>query len=200
MRPSPSTAEPASLGRANPADVARAEAKIAASERRKALLGRLDAVLKGEGRARDSAEALAFAALSAVRGQHANAVRFYAEAFAADPTLADNPKAVHRYKAACSAARAGCGMDRDAPASDEATRATLRGQSLKWLTADLALLGASSTRARDDARKTLANWKSDPDLAGVREADALARLPEAERKDWQAFWSEVDTLLAIAKP
>ena len=44
--------------------------------------------------------------------------------------------------------------------------------------------------------KTLGHWKADADLAGVRDADALAKLPEAERAEWQALWDEVDALLA----
>jgi hypothetical protein len=34
----------------------------------------------------------------------------------------------------------------------------------------------------------------DDDLAGVRGADALARLPEAERREWQKLWEEVEAL------
>jgi hypothetical protein len=41
-------------------------------------------------------------------------------------------------------------------------------------------------------------WKSDTDLAGIRDPEPLARLPEAERKEWQAFWAEVDGLIVKA--
>ena len=44
------------------------------------------------------------------------------------------------------------------------------------------------------ASKTLAHWKADGDLAGVRDADALANLPGAERKQWQALWADVESL------
>ena len=44
-------------------------------------------------------------------------------------------------------------------------------------------------------------WKADADLAGVRDADALAKLPEPERAEWITLWDEVDALLAkVAKP
>ena len=33
------------------------------------------------------------------------------------------------------------------------------------------------------------------DLAGVREAEALAVLPEAEQAAWKALWAEVDELI-----
>jgi hypothetical protein len=34
----------------------------------------------------------------------------------------------------------------------------------------------------------------------VREPDALAKLTQGERKDWQAFWAEVDRVLKKANP
>ena len=49
--------------------------------------------------------------------------------------------------------------------------------------------------------KALHHWKADADLAGVRDADGLAKLPEAERTEWIKLWGEVDALLAkAAKP
>jgi hypothetical protein len=41
----------------------------------------------------------------------------------------------------------------------------------------------------------VAHWQDDPDLAGVRDNEALARLPGEERKDWEQVWSDVDSLL-----
>jgi hypothetical protein len=38
------------------------------------------------------------------------------------------------------------------------------------------------------------HWLDDSDLAGVRGADALARLPEAERPEWQKLWEEVEAM------
>lgn len=49
--------------------------------------------------------------------------------------------------------------------------------------------------------KTLAHWKGDADLSGVRDETPLSLLPEAERKEWQALWAEVGGLLArVRKP
>jgi hypothetical protein len=42
-------------------------------------------------------------------------------------------------------------------------------------------------------------WLTDPDLAGVRGPEALARLPEAERQPWQKLWDEVIDLLNQAQ-
>jgi hypothetical protein len=41
--------------------------------------------------------------------------------------------------------------------------------------------------------------KAKPDLALIRDADALAKLPEPERTDWTARWAEVDVLLEEAR-
>jgi hypothetical protein len=45
----------------------------------------------------------------------------------------------------------------------------------------------------------LDHWKRDNDLAGIREPEALAKLPEAEQKEWQALWAEVKALLKRAQ-
>ena len=41
---------------------------------------------------------------------------------------------------------------------------------------------------------------SDPDLAGVRDKEALEKLPEAERKAWARLWVEVEALRVSNKP
>ena len=46
--------------------------------------------------------------------------------------------------------------------------------------------------------KTFRHWKTDTGLAGVRDADALAKHPETERAEWRALWDEVDALLVKA--
>ena len=38
----------------------------------------------------------------------------------------------------------------------------------------------------------LFHWNFNFELAGVRDPQALAKLPEAERKDWQVFWAEYE--------
>jgi hypothetical protein len=45
------------------------------------------------------------------------------------------------------------------------------------------------------ARQVLEGLRGLPVLAGVREPAGLARLPEPERREWQAFWQEVEGLL-----
>jgi hypothetical protein len=43
-------------------------------------------------------------------------------------------------------------------------------------------------------------WLEDDDFAGVRVAEALARLPQAERLYWQDLWKEVEALRQHAAP
>ncbi len=38
----------------------------------------------------------------------------------------------------------------------------------------------------------LRRWQDDPDLAAVRDAAALDKLPPDERDDWKKLWAEVD--------
>jgi hypothetical protein len=74
--------------------------------------------------------------------RYRSAARLYAEAFAAQPTLADDLQASHRYDAACSAALAAAGQGKEAPRADDKERARLRQRAA----------GMRAVRARDAAR------------------------------------------------
>jgi hypothetical protein len=130
--------------------------------------------------------------------RYAAAARYYADIFTAEPRFLATPLAYHRYRAACAAARAGCGVGRDAADLDEASRAGFRPQALDWLWAELdswrRLLEKQPGNAWLVARD-LRDWLADPHFVGVRGPEALARLPEAERQAWQKLWADVaDTL------
>jgi hypothetical protein len=60
------------------------------------------------------------------------------------------------------------------------------------------VLDSGKAQARPFVRQTLHHWKADPDLAGVRDPEALEVLPEAELAAWQALWAGVDGLLGDA--
>jgi serine/threonine-protein kinase len=164
------------------------------------LAPRLPAVLRGEDRPADAQEMLGFGEVCAMPFERRPraAARFYGDAFAADPKLADDLETVARYNAACCAALAGCGQGKDADTLGAQEKARLRRQALDWLRADLAAWAkqAQSHQPADRAgiQYWLQHWKEDADLAGVR-GDALARLPEAERPPWKKLWEEVDALL-----
>jgi hypothetical protein len=138
-----------------------------------------------------------------VAKRYAAAAHFWAEAFEADPARANDLKADHRYNAACAAALAGSGPSADDPPPDDDAKARPRTQARDWLRADLGLrskqLDTDTEEARSAVRNALRHWQVDPDLAGVRDPDALSRLPEAEREEWTSLWADVASLLKRAE-
>jgi tetratricopeptide (TPR) repeat protein len=176
--------------------------RLQACERWRALRARLPGLAAGRDRPADNAERLAFAELfrQPIEGRYAIAARLYAEAFDADPKLADDLRAATRLRAAGAAASAGCGQGRDGARLDETEKIRLRCQALTWLRADLAAWTkqgqGDKARARAALQKALRSWRRDARLAGVRDAGALDRLPEAERAEWQGLWRQVDVMLA----
>ena len=130
--------------------------------------------------------------------RHAAAARLWADALKADPKLASDRQAGHRYNAACDAAMAGSGQGKDDPRPDEAARTKLREQALGWLKAELSAWKRVAMIVepgnKELVAKTLAHWKQDADLASLRNTQELAKLPEAERKEWQSLWADVDIL------
>src|SRR5262249_5480753 len=132
--------------------------------------------------------------------RYALAARLYAEAFAADPGLADDVRAGHRYGAACAAVLAGCGQGEDAAVLDDGEWARLRDEGRAWLRADLTRYGEQLADAdegkRASVRRRLEHWQHNPDLAGVRDGAELAALAEAERRQWLELWQEAEAVLA----
>jgi tetratricopeptide (TPR) repeat protein len=177
-------------------------AELDATDPRTAALDARLAALRRGAPPKDDAERLALAQRACDTQRYAEAARLWAEALASDPKLAADRRARHRYNAACAAALAAAGRDQDDPKPDDAARAELRRRALGWLKAELAAwsrsLDSADPKARAAVAATLRHWRDDPDLAGVRDADALAALPEAERDGWRALWAEVDRLLKDA--
>jgi tetratricopeptide (TPR) repeat protein len=169
--------------------------QLQACERFTRLEERLPRLLEGEDKPASAREGLEVAALCRWKGRYAAAARFFADAFAADPGLAADLPALHRYDAACCAALAAAGKDKDA-GLDARQKARLRGQALAWLKADLALwaqeVQGGAAERQQAARRQLAHWKGDPDLTSVRDPAALDRLPEEERAAWRKLWAAVE--------
>jgi serine/threonine-protein kinase len=172
--------------------------QVREAERLVELDGKLPAILRDAIRPADAAERLELANLCTFKNLPAAAARFFGEAFTAQPALAEDLKTGHRYNAACAAALAGCGQGQDTALLDDQARARWREQALVWLRADLALWTRQLANATPDeraaARQMLAHWQRDPDLAGLRERDALTRLPEAERQACRQLWTRVREL------
>src|SRR5262249_38525313 len=134
----------------------------------------------------------------------ATAARLWADALEADPKLGDDRQAQHRYNAACAAALAGSGHGKDNPQPDEVAKAKLRAQAQSWLTAELSawkqVMSTNEPGNKELVAQTLAHWKEDTDLAGIRETSALEKLPLAERTQWQDFWLDVDSQRSRVAP
>jgi hypothetical protein len=117
--------------------------------------------------------------------------------------LTDDLRAGHRFNAACAAALAGCGHGDDVAERGEPEREAFRKQARDWLRLDLAVwakkVDTNTEADRIHARKTLALWRDDPDLAGLRDVVPLERLPPSERQECQALWQEVAALLRRAE-
>ena len=189
------------MNRVHPGHVRQADAEIIATEAERSLMSRFTEALKGK-QPVDAVEAAALAQFASSRSLHAAAARFWSVALAGDPERFDDRHASPRYDAARAAALAGCEQGKDEPPPDDAARSMLRAQSLEWLKIELAswsrALDAKPAPDRVPVVRVLEYWKADPDLAGVRDSDALAKLPENERKSWQALWADVDAALKKA--
>jgi serine/threonine-protein kinase len=164
---------------------------VRGAERLVALERRLPAVVRGNEAPSSIAERLEFARLCSLLRRHADAVRFYVEAFEAEPRAMADRNGQHPYNAACATVLAA--------ASDETSQARLRQQGLDWLRLELVtwtkIVGAGDGPKREFAMRALRHWQRDPDLASVRDAERLAKLPEDERKAWEALWAEVASLV-----
>jgi tetratricopeptide (TPR) repeat protein/serine/threonine protein kinase len=188
------------LGSQDPRWPYRSEQWLRNAERMVDLDAKLAKVLRGETPPVDAGERtqLGWLCQQPYKLLNAAAARFYAEAFAAEPKLADDLGTGHRYNAACAAALAAAGHGRDADKLDDQQRARLRRQALTWLRADLAawraLLDKDPNKAGPAVLQTMQHWQGDADFASVRGPEALARLPEAERPQWQELWQEVAAL------
>jgi tetratricopeptide (TPR) repeat protein len=144
-----------------------------------ALDRRLPSLLAGTSKPDGAKDAVAVARFCVRLGKNAEAVRFFKSAFALDAAVADNLHSGTRAEAAAASARAGD-----------------RKQALEWLRADLAgwkkLLEAGPATARPQLKQALQRWQKEP-------AFSPTKVPEGERKDWEAFFSDARALLGGEK-
>jgi tetratricopeptide (TPR) repeat protein len=156
-------------------------------ERFVALEAQLPQILRGELQLHDALDRSRVGYLCQHRSLNSTAVRFYA------------PNPADRYNAACAAALAGCGQGTDADQTDDKSRARLRLQARDWLRIELAdsrrLVEKEPKEQGWKVRMKMQRWQQDANLAGVRDPAWLAKLPVAERVEWEKLWADVaDTL------
>jgi hypothetical protein len=157
----------------------------------------LPEVLTGE-RPASPAERLEYARVCLLTKQNRAGAVLFTEAFRVDPKLADDLKAGHRFAAARMAAQAGCGRGEGAVWLDATERSRFHQQALEWLQADLAAyaaqVAANTEEGREQARRWMQDVKAERMLACVRDAEALAKLPETERAEWQKLWGDIEAM------
>ena len=139
----------------------------------------------------------------AVNGRNDKASEYFGKALQANPKLGDDPLTQPRYNAARAAVLAATAQGQDEPPLDDAAKARLRQQALNWLKAELSawklLSMVIEPGNKELVAKTLAHWKQGTDLAGIRDENELAKLPESERNEWQSLWVEFEALLKPAQ-
>jgi serine/threonine-protein kinase len=157
------------------------------------MLPNLDSFLHGQYQPRNNDERLAFTGICQFENRSGQLARLWCDAFAADPNLARS----HRYDAACAAALAGCGRGIDSASFNDADRTHFRDQARQCLASDLDSCEQQFQHGgtdRQNAEHTLSNWLKSEDMAGVRDANALEKLPAEERKQWTDQWQRASDL------
>jgi tetratricopeptide (TPR) repeat protein len=126
------------------------------------------------------------------RGQYEEAIDHFRQAAQLDPKLVttQNHLGITTYEAARAAVRAAAGQDPKNVPRGEPERAGLRRKALDWLRADLEL----TTRLQGQGQMpgwSITAWQTEPALASVRDPAGMAKLPAAERAQWQRLWADV---------
>ena len=131
------------------------------------------------------------------KGRLEAAIGHFEQALRIEPKFAPAHKNLRSalYVAASDAVRAAAGQGSGSERLGEPERADKRRQALAWLRADLALM----TRSLGDGKlseKSVAPWQTDIALASVRDPAELAKLPDAEREQWQRMWVDISKLVS----
>ncbi len=153
---------------------------------------RFNKYLSGQSRPATAPERIDFAEVCYHKGMYARSSDEYAAAFADDRKLLADATKGYRYAAACSAALAGTVAGNDDPKPGDSKKAKLRKRALDLLKDEWSGAASNSKKNPGMIIQLRDAWRSEPDLAGVRDRAALAQLPAAERDEWTKFWSEID--------
>jgi serine/threonine-protein kinase len=170
---------------------------VRTAERRAALEAKLPALFEGKVRPKDNAERFEYAIMCQIKKYYHASAQLFAEAFAADPKLIEQPGSL--YNSAFSPVLAAAGRGQDASQLDDRERARLRKQALDWLRTDLGLyakkMKSGKAEDRTAAQDALRQWQEEADFASVRDSAALALLSAEERDAFSRLWADVADLL-----
>jgi serine/threonine-protein kinase len=181
----------------------RAAESVETVERLAALSTKIADFKSGRLQPSGPAERLDWAQVCRDAGMSSRAADLYAACLAEDASLTADLRSETRYDAACAAALAVPRPQGRPTALDEAQMGPRRQQAIAWLRADLDAW--SSNFAADpqlpsaEVRRRFGRWTEGPELAGLRDAAALAAMPDAERAEWAALWADVRDLLERAR-
>lgn len=160
------------------------EMQVTALEAKARWEGKLPAVLRGEIKPKNRAEVAELAGYCATfEKKFARATRFVTDGIKADPKLLDNWFQVASF--AGWAVQAGAGNGADGADLTPARRAEFRRQALAWMRETTKRAGKRATASMGFSLTT------NRDFAPVRDAKELAKLPAAERAEWEKLWAEV---------
>jgi Flp pilus assembly protein TadD len=167
-------------------------------ERLLELDGALPKVLAGMAEPADAGHLVELARFGThQKGRFAEVAGLFERCFARHPGwAAGRPGLYPRYLAAATAARAARGEGREAGRR-------WREQAREWLRSELtaweALAKRGAPKELEELRKQVNYWLKDGWLSSVRDKDALAELPDAERQAWGQLWDDVAALLERAQ-
>jgi serine/threonine-protein kinase len=164
---------------------------------------KLQAVLAGKQKPDDGTEWAELALVCYHQKRYATCARLYTEAFTRKPAVQFDARTGGGLVSSRAAVRAAMGEGIDAAKLDDTERGKLREQAVGWLRVHLdawsGKLMAGKDKFRNDLKRMLEELKTDSALAGVRDAAALAKVPEAERDTWTKLWADVDALMKRAE-
>jgi tetratricopeptide (TPR) repeat protein len=131
------------------------------------------------------------------QGRLEEAIGHFQHAVKLDPKFitAQNGLGICLQGAACAALKSAANPGTENSPLGEPDRFGLRRQAMDWLRANLDLTAAMRGRGLKPPW-SLSTWQVDPVLAAVREPPELAKLPQAERAQWQRFWADVSAQIA----
>lgn len=114
-----------------------------------------------------------------------------------DPKLIAGRKLIseQRFRAACAAVVASGEAEHESPPRKSEPQ-VLRLQALTWMRAELEFSIQIQSDSPTRRSESISAWRSEPALAGVRDAAALAKMDEAERVQWERLWADVATVCA----